>query len=161
MTYVSEAKTVSRTIRTLTAPQRPATTPSWSPIQGGIDAMPWADNDNVTAITSAHFPGQEIDSGVADVLYGAANPSGHLPNTIAYNTSAYNTVITNFIGTNDTNGWQSNFTEYLLINYRYFDYANITLHYEFGFDLSYTTFSLSSLLSCLSPQIAPLFPPRS
>jgi beta-glucosidase len=39
------------------------------------------------------------------------NPSGHLPYTIAYNASDYNPVIANFTGTNDTNGWQSNFTK--------------------------------------------------
>lgn len=112
---------------------------------GGINTMPWADNENVTAIVAAHFPGQETGNSIVDVLYGAVNPSGHLPYTIAYNDSDYNTAIANFTGTNNTNGWQSNFTEGLLIDYRYFDYANITPRYEFGFGLSYTTFSLSNL----------------
>jgi beta-glucosidase len=112
---------------------------------GGINTMPWADNENVTAIIAAHFPGQEIGNSIVDVLYGAVNPSGHLPYTIAYNASDYNTAVANFTGTNDTNGWQSNYTEGLLIDYRYFDYANVTPRYEFGFGLSYTTFSLSDL----------------
>lgn len=107
--------------------------------------MPWADNENVTAIIAAHFPGQEIGNSIVDVLYGAVNPSGRLPYTIAYNGSDYNTAVSNFTGTNDTNGWQSNFTEGLLIDYRYFDHANITPRYEFGFGLSYTTFSLGNL----------------
>jgi beta-glucosidase len=119
--------------------------------------MPWADNDNVIAIISAHSPGQETGNSVVDVLYGAANPSGHLHYTIAYNASDYNTAIANFTGTNDTDGWQSNFIECLLINYRYFNCANITPRYEFGFDLSYTTFSLSNLtIMPLSPNISPL-----
>lgn len=112
---------------------------------GGINTMPWADNENVTAIIAAHFPGQEIGNSIVDVLYGAVNPSGHLPYTIAYNASDYNTAVANFTGTNDTNGWQSDYTEGLLIDYRYFDYANVTPRYEFGFGLSYTTFSLSDL----------------
>ena len=124
---------------------------------GGINTMPWADNDNVTAIISAHFPGQEIGNSIVDVLYGAVNPSGHLPYTIAYNASDYNTAIANFTGTNDTNGWQSNFTEGLLVDYRYFDHANITPRYEFGFGLSYTTFSLSNLtIMPLATNISPL-----
>jgi beta-glucosidase len=114
---------------------------------GGINTMPWSDDGNVTAIISTHFPGQEIGNSIVivDVLYGVVNPSGHHPYTIVYNASDYNTAIANFTGTNDTNGWQSNFTEGLLIDYQYFDYANITLRYEFCFGLSYTTFSLSNL----------------
>jgi beta-glucosidase len=112
---------------------------------GGINTMPWADNENVTAIIAAHFPGQEIGNSIVDVLYGDVNPSGRLPYTIAYNGSDYNTAVTNFTGTNNTNGWQSDFTEGLLIDYRYFDHANITPRYEFGFGLSYTTFSLNNL----------------
>jgi beta-glucosidase len=124
---------------------------------GGINIMPWADNENVTAIVAAHFPGQEIGNSIVDVLYGAVNPSGHLPYTIAYNVSDYNTAVANFTGTKNTNGWQSNFTEGLLIDYRYFDHANIRPRYEFGFGLSYTTFSLSNLtLTSLSTNISPL-----
>lgn len=124
---------------------------------GGINIMPWADNENVTAIVAAHFPGQEIGNSIVDVLYGAVNPSGHLPYTIAYNASDYNTAVANFTGTKDTNGWQSNFTEGLLIDYRYFDHANIKPRYEFGFGLSYTIFSLSNLtLTSLLTNISPL-----
>ena len=112
---------------------------------GGINTMDWADNPNVTAIIAAHFPGQEIGNSIVDVLYGIVNPSGHLPYTIAYNGSDYNTQVANFTGINETDIWQSNFTEGLLIDYRYFDSANITPRYEFGFGLSYTTFSLSNL----------------
>ncbi|KAF7511985.1 hypothetical protein GJ744_002698 [Endocarpon pusillum] len=103
------------------------------------------DNENVTAIIAAHFPGQEIGNSVVDVLYCAVNPSGHLPYTTVSNASDYSTSVANFSGTNDTNGWQSNYAEGFLIDYRCFDYANVTPRYEFGFGLSYTTFSLDDL----------------
>jgi beta-glucosidase len=129
---------------------------------GGINTMPWADNENVTAIIAAHLPGQEIGNSIVDVLYGTVNPSGHLPYTIAYNASDYNTAVANFTGTNDTNGWQSNYDEGLLIDYRYFDHANVTPRYEFGFGLSYTTFSLSNLtLHPVSANISSLPTPVS
>lgn len=114
---------------------------------GGINVLPWADNPNVTAIIAAHLPGQEIGNSIVDVLYGAVNPSGHLPYTIAYNGSDYNAPITNVTITDSTspNAFQSDFTEGLLIDYRHFDTANITPRYEFGFGLSYTTFDLSNL----------------
>ena len=35
---------------------------------GGINTMLWADKDNVTAIISAHFSGQEIGNSIDDVL---------------------------------------------------------------------------------------------
>lgn len=40
---------------------------------------------------------------------------------------------------------QSNFTEGIYIDYRAFDLRNITPRYEFGYGLSYTTFSYSNL----------------
>jgi beta-glucosidase len=109
------------------------------------NTMAWADNENVTAIIAAHFPGQEIGNSIVDILYGVVNPSGHLPYTIAHKGSDYNTAVSNATGTKKPNGWQSDFTEGLLIDYRHFDYAKITPRYEFGFGLSYTTFSLSKL----------------
>jgi beta-glucosidase len=115
---------------------------------GGINTMPWADNDNITAILAAHFPGQESGNSIVDVLYGDVNPSGRLPYTIAMNGSDYNTQIINITNTNDTdpNAWQDNFEEGLMIDYRYFDSANVTPMYEFGFGLSYTTFEMGQFL---------------
>jgi beta-glucosidase len=83
------------------------------------------------------------------VLYGAVNPSGHLPYTIAKEESDYSFAgITNssaLLNTTDPNAWQSDFKERLLIDYRHFDYYNLSVQYEFGFGLSYTTFSLSDV----------------
>jgi beta-glucosidase len=73
--------------------------------------------------------------------------SSHLPYTIAYNASDYDfaPVTTSVTNSSDPNAWQADFTERLLIDYRYFDYHNISVLYEFGFGLSYTTFELSDL----------------
>ena len=126
---------------------------------GGINILPWADNPNVTAIIAAHFPGQEVGNSIADVLYGDVNPSGHLPYTIAFNETDYNTAVANFTGTNSSDAWQSDFTEGLMIDYRHFDSANITPRYEFGFGLSYTTFSLTNLdISTVSVASVPSSP---
>jgi beta-glucosidase len=83
------------------------------------------------------------------VLYGDVNPAGHLPYTIAKKESDYKFAdITNssaLLNTKDPNAWQSNFNEHLLIDYRHFDYYNESVQYEFGFGLSYTTFSMSDI----------------
>ncbi|TFK46096.1 hypothetical protein OE88DRAFT_1053198 [Heliocybe sulcata] len=111
---------------------------------GGINVLPFATHPNVTAILAAHYPGEESGNSIVDVLYGDVNPSGRLPYTIALNESDYTIPILNLTnpGPND---WQVDFTESLLIDYRYFDYANKSVLYEFGYGLSYTTFSLAGM----------------
>ncbi|KIV87904.1 hypothetical protein PV11_03420 [Exophiala sideris] len=116
---------------------------------GGLNVMPWANNPNVTAILAAHLPGQESGNSLVDILYGVVNPNGKLPYTIAFNESDYDyapiTNSTELLETEDPSAWQSNFTEGLLIDYRHFDYYNISVAFEFGFGLSYTTFEMSSM----------------
>ncbi|RSM13270.1 hypothetical protein CDV31_005974 [Fusarium ambrosium] len=115
---------------------------------GGINLMPWADHPNVTAILVAHLPGQEAGNSIVDVLWGDVNPSGRLPYTIAKEVSDYSfapiTNSTELFNSDDPNAWQADFTEGLLIDYRHFDYHNIDVRYEFGFGLSYTTFSMGN-----------------
>lgn len=111
----------------------------------GINVLPFADHPNVTAILAAHFPGQESGNSLVDVLYGDVNPSGHLPYTIAYNATDYNAPITTNVNTTGKEDWQSWFDEKLEVDYRYFDAHNISVRYEFGFGLSYTTFEASDV----------------
>ncbi|KAL1849160.1 hypothetical protein Daus18300_013365 [Diaporthe australafricana] len=111
---------------------------------GGINTLPFADNPNVTAILAAHYPGQENGNSIVDVLYGDVNPSGRLPYTIPKQPADYDFPIVNITGplAKDPNAWQEDYTEGLFIDYRHFDAKNITPQYEFGYGLSYTTFSL-------------------
>ncbi|RBA11792.1 beta-glucosidase G, partial [Fusarium proliferatum] len=111
---------------------------------GGAVSMPWSNHPNVTAILAAHIPGQESGNAILDVITGKVNPSGHLPYTIAKNITDYNAPIVNLTNAGP-DGWQSNFTEGLMIDYRHFDNADIEPLYEFGFGLSYTTFNISAI----------------
>ena len=111
----------------------------------GINTLPWADHENVTAILAAHYPGEQSGYSLTDILYGDYNPSGHLPYTIALNGSDYNAPPTTAINTTGYFDWQSWFDEKLEIDYRYFDAHNISVRYEFGFGLSYTTFNISDV----------------
>lgn len=112
---------------------------------GGVTDLPFASHPNVTAILIAHFPGQESGNSLVDVLYGDHNPSGRLPYTIALNPEDYNAPITTDIQTTGIDDWQSWFTEGLEVDYKYFDAQDIEVLYEFGFGLSYTSFSMLSL----------------
>ncbi|KKY35407.1 putative beta-glucosidase g [Diaporthe ampelina] len=111
----------------------------------GINMLPFADHPNVTAILAAHYPGQETGNSLVDILYGDVNPSGHLPYTIAFNETDYNAPVTTSIQTDGPDDWQSYFDEKLEIDYKYFDAHNISVRYEFGFGLSYTTFDLADV----------------
>ncbi|KAL7271296.1 hypothetical protein RUND412_005956 [Rhizina undulata] len=101
------------------------------------------DHPNVTAVLFAGFPGQESGNAIADVLYGGINPSGKLPFTIAKTQGDYGVDILY-----EPNGLipQVNLTEGLFVDYRHFDKAGIEPRYEFGYGLSYTTFSYSNLV---------------
>ncbi|KAF4637549.1 hypothetical protein G7Y89_g529 [Cudoniella acicularis] len=111
----------------------------------GINNLPWADHENVTAIIAAHYPGQESGNVIADILYGVSNPSGKLPYTIALEIDDYNAPPITAVNSTDPYAWQAYFDEKLEIDYRYFDAQNMSVRYEFGFGLSYTNFSLSGL----------------
>lgn len=109
----------------------------------------WIENENVTAVLYGSLLGQESGNSIVDVLYGDVNPSGRLIYTIAKNESDYN------VGLCYTA--VCNFTEGNYIDYRYFDAYNVTPRYEFGYGLSYTNFTYSSL-NIDSPSPLSLYP---
>ncbi|KAF8319075.1 glycoside hydrolase [Clavulina sp. PMI_390] len=115
-------------------------------IVGPVLVEAWADHPNVTAIINAGIPGQETGNAIVDVLTGAVNPSGKLVYTMAKQRSDYASDIL-YVAEVESAAYtpQINYTEKLLLDYRWFDANNITPRYEFGFGLSYTTFAYSSL----------------
>ncbi|KAH9856097.1 glycoside hydrolase superfamily [Lenzites betulinus] len=104
---------------------------------------PWIENPNVTAVLWAGLPGQEAGNSIMDVLYGDVNPSGRLPYTIAKQPSDYGAQL--ITGGTGNEILRIPYTEGLNIDYRHFDANNIDPRFEFGFGLSYTTFSYASL----------------
>ncbi|KAG5654869.1 hypothetical protein KAF25_010993 [Fusarium avenaceum] len=114
----------------------------------GIVLMPWADNENVTAILSAHYPGEEIGNSIVDVLWGKTEPAGRLPYTIPKKQRDYGAPIYNLSEpASNPDAWSVDYTEDQFIDYRHFDAMNIEPQYEFGFGLSYTTFEMSTKLT--------------
>ncbi|KAJ7155737.1 beta-glucosidase [Mycena filopes] len=109
---------------------------------GPINMEAWITNVNVTAVVWSGVPGQEAGNGLVDVLYGAYNPSGRLPFTIGKSITDYSAqVVVNQAGAITP----VPYIEGLFIDYRHFDQAAITPRFEFGFGLSYTTFTYSGL----------------
>ncbi|KAH9055806.1 beta-glucosidase [Lactarius deliciosus] len=110
---------------------------------GPLILEPWIDHPNVTAVVWAGLGGTETGNALVDILYGAVNPSGRLPYTIAKSPSDYSAQLVT--GGTDDEIVNITYSEGLFIDYRHFDAANIAPRYEFGFGLSYTTFEYSSL----------------
>lgn len=104
----------------------------------------YANNPNVTAIIWAGLPGEQSGNAIVDILYGRVNPGGKLPFTIGAKREDYGTDVM-YTPNNGNDAPQDNFSEGIFIDYRQFDRANITPTYEFGYGLSYTTFSYSNL----------------
>lgn len=95
-------------------------------INGSALSVNWA-NDNVPAILTAGYPGQQGGNAIADVLFGDYNPAGRLPVTY------YKSV-----------DQLPDFENYDMKGrtYRYFDKKPL---YPFGFGLSYTKFQYHNL----------------
>jgi len=110
---------------------------------GPLILEPWIDHPNVTAVIWAGLPGTESGNSLVDVLYGAVNPSGRLPYTIAKSPSDYPAQL--IAGGTTGEILNITYTEGLFIDYRHFDGAKIAPRYEFGFGLSYTSFEYSDL----------------
>ncbi|KAG6849373.1 hypothetical protein H0H93_008977 [Arthromyces matolae] len=110
---------------------------------GPLIIEPWIEHPNVTAVLWAGLPGTEAGNAITDVLYGDWNPSGRLPYTIAKQSSDYPAQLVT--GGSASAILDIPYTEGLEIDYRHFDAKNITPRFEFGFGLSYTTYSYSGL----------------
>jgi beta-glucosidase len=95
----------------------------------------WA-SEHVPAILEAWYPGSQGGNGLADVLFGDANPSGHLPVSWPRSTGQlplyYNHNLTQNPETSPD------------FKSRYWDILSTPL-YPFGYGLSYTKFSFDNL----------------
>ncbi len=94
----------------------------------------------VPAIVDMWYGGQEGGNAIADVLFGAANPSGKLPVSFVKrweDSPAY--------GHYPGEHLQVEYAEGIYMGYRYFDKNNVEPLFPFGYGLSYTKFDYSDL----------------
>ena len=102
--------------------------------------MPWAERAN--AILQMWYPGQEGGAATADLLLGHANPSGKLPVTFPQREADVPTSTP--LRYPGVNGRQE-YSEGVLVGYRWYDAKGIAPLFPFGHGLSYTTFEYSEL----------------
>ncbi|MCR6637196.1 glycoside hydrolase family 3 protein [Devosia sp.] len=109
---------------------------------GGPIEMPWI--NSVRAVLQAWYPGQEAGNAIADVLTGAAEPGGRLPQTFPVRWSdnpAHSQDREVYPGLEG----KVRYEEGIFVGYRHYDRLGMTPLYPFGFGLGYTTFSVSDL----------------
>lgn len=107
---------------------------------GGPVEMPWL--NDVSAVLQAWYPGQEAGNAIADVLTGAAEPGGRLPQSfpIEWNDNPVHSqdreIYPGLAG-------KVRYEEGVFVGYRHYDRMGIAPLFPFGFGLSYSSFVLS------------------
>lgn len=105
---------------------------------GSPVSMPWL--DHVAAVLQAWYGGQECGNSIADVVFGAVNPSGKLPQTFPERLED-NPAFINYPGEHG----HVRYGEGIFVGYRYYDKKRIAPLFPFGYGLSYTTFGYTNL----------------
>ncbi|NLN92225.1 MAG: beta-glucosidase [Candidatus Hydrogenedens sp.] len=111
-------------------------------VSGVWETASW--RDLTDAILLAWLPGQEGGGAIADVLTGAVNPSGKLPDTLPLKYEDLPSA-PYYPGTPKEEPINSFYNEGIYVGYRYFNSFDVPVAYEFGFGLSYTSFEYSNL----------------
>jgi beta-glucosidase len=107
---------------------------------GSAVVMPWL--GQVKGVLEAWYPGQEDGNAIAAILFGDADPSGRLPVTFpASQTQMPTTSPERWPGV----GAETQYSEGLLVGYRWYDANHVTPAFPFGFGLSYTSFTIRDL----------------
>jgi beta-glucosidase len=105
--------------------------------------MPW--HDKVNAIVEAWYPGQAGGQAIAEVLTGAANPSGRLPLTFPADLSQTPRPELSGMGTPWGTGVTVEYNEGAEVGYTWFAKTGAKPLYAFGHGLSYSTFAYGDL----------------
>jgi len=102
--------------------------------------MPWL--SDVAAVLEAWYPGEEDGDAVADVLFGAVDPSGKLPITFP---RTVDDTLARDPATYPGNGKVVSYKEGLDVGYRGYIAHGVKPLFPFGFGLSYTSFAFDDL----------------
>ncbi|WP_421938588.1 beta-glucosidase BglX [Pedobacter sp.] len=102
-------------------------------------ALNWEEK-NIPAILNVWFPGSEAGNSIADVLFGAVNPSGKLSTTFPQNVGQ----VPIYYAHKNTGRPLAEGKWFEKFRSNYLDVSNDPL-YPFGFGLSYTTFNYSDI----------------
>ncbi|MDB5909144.1 MAG: glycosyl hydrolase, partial [Massilia sp.] len=110
---------------------------------GGPVSMPWL--DQTAAVLQAWYPGTSGGEAIGRVLFGAVNPSGHLPATFPQSVGQLPRPVLDGDPLQPLMRFAVNYHEGAAVGYKWFDLKGLTPLFPFGHGLSYTSFGHSGL----------------
>ncbi|RRA50313.1 glycoside hydrolase [Acidipila sp. EB88] len=107
---------------------------------GNVDSSNWI--EKVPAVLETWYAGQEGGHALADILFGAVNPSGHLPATFERRAED-NPTFGDYYPEEGTR--VVHYKEGIFVGYRGYEKNHVEPLFPFGYGLSYTTFRFANL----------------
>jgi len=115
---------------------------------GNVDSSSWI--DRIPAYIEMWYPGEAGGTALAEILFGAVNPSGRLPATFERRWED-NPTFSSYYPEADTK--RVVYKEGIFVGYRGYEHNGVKPRYPFGYGLSYTTFGYGNL--SIKPQTGP------
>jgi beta-glucosidase len=107
---------------------------------GNVDPGNWL--DHVPAYLEMWYPGEQGGTALAEILFGAVNPSGHLPATFERRRED-NPTFASYYPEGDNQ--RVVYREGVFVGYRGYEHNGVKPLFPFGYGLSYTTFKYANL----------------
>ena len=108
-------------------------------LHGGAPVeLPWL--HQVKAVLCMYLGGEQVSKAAVNLLYGNANPSGHLAESWPMRLQD-NPSYLNFPGEDGV----VTYAEGIFVGYRYYDKKEMPVNFPFGHGLSYTSFTYSDM----------------
>ena len=107
---------------------------------GNVDPGNWL--DDVPAYLEMWYPGEQGGTALAEILFGAVNPSGRLPATFERRLED-NPTFSTYYPEGDTN--RVVYKEGVFVGYRGYEHNGVKPLFPFGYGLSYTKFNYANL----------------
>jgi len=107
---------------------------------GNVDPGQWL--EHVPAYLEMWYPGQQGGTALAEILFGAVNPSGRLPATFERRRED-NPSFANYYPEGDS--VRVVYKEGIFVGYRGYEHTGVKPLFPFGYGLSYTTFKYANL----------------
>ncbi|KAJ7682484.1 glycoside hydrolase family 3 protein [Mycena polygramma] len=104
-------------------------------------AMPWI--DEASTVLQAFYGGNELGSGLADVLWGKVNPSAKV--ALTFPKRLEDTPSFSSFGDKGQEHGKIQYNEGIFVGYRSYENRKLKPLFPFGFGLSYSTFEYSDL----------------
>lgn len=110
---------------------------------GGPVLMPWL--SQVAAVLEAWYPGSGGGEAIAGVLFGAVDPSGHLPVTFPDSLQQLPHAELQGAGLPAGQPFEVEYSAGAAVGYKWYDSRGLKPLFPFGYGLSYTRFEYSGL----------------